>query len=133
MRVRTAALPFLMPLTSQCTLIEPLASLMPLAAKLEGEQVLSLCLAPGFPLADVEDCGPTVIGCGWDATAVDRAADELQAAVLARESEFALELISIDEAIAAARVAPSKSRGPLVLADTQDNPGAGGNADTTSC
>ncbi len=125
-------LPFLMPLTSQCTLIEPLASLMPLAAKLEREQVLSLCLAPGFPLADVEDCGPTVIGCGWDATAVDRAVDELQAAVLARESEFALDLVSIDEAIAAARVAPSKSRGPLVLADTQDNPGAGGNADTTS-
>jgi microcystin degradation protein MlrC len=126
------ALPFLMPLTSQCTLIEPLASLMPLAAKLEAEQVLSLCLAPGFPLADVVDCGPTVIGCGWNATAVDRAVDELLAAVLAREPEFALELVSIEEAIAAVRDASSSARGPLVLADTQDNPGAGGNADTTS-
>ncbi len=126
------ALPFLMPLTSQCTLIEPLASLMPASAELERGQVLSLCLAPGFPLADVEDCGPTVIGCGWDAVAVDRAADELHAAVLARESECALELVSIDEAIAAAHGMSSSARGPLVLADTQDNPGAGGNADTTS-
>jgi microcystin degradation protein MlrC len=126
------ALPFLMPLTSQCTLIEPLASLMPQAAALENEQVLSLCLAPGFPLADVQECGPTVVGCGWDAMALDRAADDLYAAVLARESDFALDLVSIDEAIAAARRAPTSARGPLVLADTQDNPGAGGNADTTA-
>ncbi|MGH8134789.1 MAG: M81 family metallopeptidase [Steroidobacteraceae bacterium] len=126
------ALPFLMPLTSQCTLIEPLASLMPQAAKLENDQVLSLCLAPGFPLADVEDCGPTVIGCGWDELALARVADELRAAVLAREAEFALELVSIDEAIVMARSAASTPHGPLVLADTQDNPGAGGSADTTS-
>ncbi len=126
------ALPFLMPLTSQCTLVEPLASLMVLAAQLQREQLASLCLAPGFPLADVADCGPTVIGCGWDPKEVERAADELQAAVLARESDFALELVSIDEAIAAARAMASSVRGPLVLADTQDNPGAGGNADTTS-
>ena len=126
------ALPFLMPLTSQCTLIEPLSSLMPRAAALEHGDVLSLCLAPGFPLADVEDCGPSVIGCGWSAAALDRAAGELHAAVLAREAEFALELASIDEAVAAARTPGASSRGPLVLADTQDNPGAGGNADTTS-
>ncbi len=126
------ALPFLMPLTSQCTLVEPLASMMPAAAELERGRVLSLCLAPGFPLADVEDCGPTVIGCGWEVLAVDRAADELLAAVLAREPQFVLELVSIEEAIAAAQALPSSARGPLVLADTQDNPGAGGNADTTS-
>ena len=126
------ALPFLMPLTSQCTLIEPLASLMRAAAALEADPVLSLCLAPGFPLADVEDCGPTVIGCGWDAEALDRAADELQAAVLAREGDFALDLVSIEDAIVEARRHPASGGGPLILADTQDNPGAGGNADTTS-
>ena len=105
---------------------------MPRAAALETGDVLSLCLAPGFPLADVEDCGPTVIGCGWNSAALDRAADELQAAVTGREAEFALELASIDEAVAAARAITASTGGPLVLADTQDNPGAGGNADTTS-
>ena len=126
------ALPFLMPLTSQCTLIEPLASLMREARALEGESVLSLCLAPGFPLADVEDCGPTVIGCGWDAGTLQQAASELHAAVLAREGEFALELVSIEEAIAEARRHQDLHRGSLILADTQDNPGAGGSADTMS-
>ncbi|MGB5132439.1 MAG: M81 family metallopeptidase, partial [Steroidobacteraceae bacterium] len=126
------ALPFLMPLTSQCTLIEPLSSLMPRAAELEKGDILSLCLAPGFPLADVENCGPTVIGYGWNGAALDGAADELYREVLAREAEFALELASIDEAIAAARAMTASTRGPLVLTDTQDNPGAGGNADTTS-
>ena len=126
------ALPFLMPLTSQCTLIEPLSSLMPRAATLETGDVLSLCLAPGFPLADVEDCGPTVIGCGWDGAALDRAAVALHDAVLAREADFALELATIEEAVAAARAMTNSTGGPLVLADTQDNPGAGGNADTTS-
>jgi microcystin degradation protein MlrC len=126
------ALPFLMPLTSQCTLIEPLSSLMPRAAAFEDADVASLCLAPGFPLADVEDCGPTVIGCGWNAQALDRAAEEMLASVLAREADFALELASIDDAVAAARAVNASTLGPLVLADTQDNPGAGGNADTTA-
>jgi microcystin degradation protein MlrC len=125
-------LPYLMPLTSQCTLVEPLASLMPRAAALERDSAASLCLTPGFPLADVPECGPVVFGSGRDDAALARAADELYRETLAREGEFALDLVTIDEAIAAARALPARSRGPLVLADTQDNPGAGGNADTTS-
>src|SRR5215470_4786274 len=46
-------LPFLMPLTTQCTLIEPLRSLMEQARALEHDPVMSLCLTPGFPAADV--------------------------------------------------------------------------------
>lgn len=126
------ALPFLMPLTSQCTLVEPLATLMGLAAALERDGVLGLHLVPGFPLADVEKCGPTVIGSGWETRVLDRAVDELTAATLAREGDFALDLIPVDAAIAEARRVGHRHQGPLILADTQDNPGAGGNADTTS-
>ena len=125
-------LPFLMPLTSQCTLIEPLASLMREAAALERESILSLCLAPGFPLADVADCGPTVVGCGWNADTLRQAVAELHAAVLAREGDFALDLVSVEDAINEARRHQDPHRGLLILADTQDNPGAGGNADTTA-
>ena len=52
--------------------------------------------------------------------------------VRAREHEFALELFSITQAIAeTTRHAVPRGR-PIILADTQDNPGAGGNADTMS-
>jgi len=126
------ALPYLMPLTSQCTLVEPLATLMPKAAMLERGSAISLCLTPGFPLADVAECGPAVFGSGPGEAALARAADELYRETLAREGEFALELVTIGEAVAAAHALPVRPHGPLVLADTQDNPGAGGNADTTS-
>lgn len=125
-------LPYLMPLTSQCTLIEPLASLMPHASALERGAAVSLCLTPGFPLADVPECGPVVFGLGHDDEALARSADVLYRETLAREGEFALDLVSIEAAIAEVRALPSKTQGPLILADTQDNPGAGGNADTTS-
>ena len=46
------------------------------------------------------------------------------------EPEFALELFAPDDAVA--RAAQRGEPGtPVVLADTQDNPGAGGNGDTT--
>jgi len=125
-------LPYLMPLTSQCTLVEPLASLMPRAAALEHGGAISLCLTPGFPLADVPECGPVVFGFGCDGDKLARAADALYQETQEREGEFALDLVSIEAAVAEARALPSQARGPLILADTQDNPGAGGNADTTS-
>ena len=127
------SIPFLMPLTSQCTLVEPLKSLMIEARALQSaSSVMSLELTPGFPAADVPECGPSVFGYGHDEDALASAARRLFDATLERESDFALDLIGVSEA---ARIAQSTDipRGrPLILADTQDNPGAGGNADTTS-
>jgi microcystin degradation protein MlrC len=123
---------FLIPLTSQSTLAEPLQSLMTEVAAAERPPLLSACLAPGFPAADVEDCGPSVYACGTDpaaaAAAVQRLAEELRR----REGEFALELYTVEQAIAALRRSPAQRGHPVILADTQDNPGAGGNADTMS-
>jgi microcystin degradation protein MlrC len=126
------ALPFLVPLTSQCTLIEPLRSLMAHAQKLERAPIVSLCLTPGFPAADVPECGPCVFGYGRDAIGLERAGTELAEAALACEREFSFDLIGIESATRLAREADVPRGRPLVLADTQDNPGAGGNADTTS-
>jgi microcystin degradation protein MlrC len=126
------SLPFLMPLTSQCTLIEPLRSLMTLAQRLERAPTVSLSLTPGFPAADVPECGPSVFGYGRDMAELERAAIELTEATLACEPEFSLDLIEIEAATRLARDTDVPRGRPLVLADTQDNPGAGGNADTTS-
>src|SRR4029453_10720542 len=74
---RHRSLPFLMPLTSKSTLVEPLRSLMELAQRLERAPVMSLCLTPGFPAADVPECGPSVFGCARDAIQLERAGREL--------------------------------------------------------
>jgi microcystin degradation protein MlrC len=102
------------------------------AERAERPPVSSVCLAPGFPAADVADCGPSVYACGSDAFCVATTVRELAAQLRRREGEFALELHSIDAALAeVARSAPGRGR-PVILADTQDNPGAGGYADTMS-
>ena len=129
---RHRALPFLMPLTSQCTLIEPLRSLMALAQRLEQPPIASLCLTPGFPPADVLECGPSVFGYAREEQQLERAVTELVESTLASEPGCSLELLGIEQATRLARDADVPRGRPLVLADTQDNPGAGGNADTTS-
>ena len=126
------ALPFLIPLTSQCTLIEPMHSLM---SELEGARtpgVTSMSFFPGFPAADVSECGPSIVAFGTDAAAVGRRVDALSAAVLEQEQRFGLELVGVEEALREAQAWRGDPGHPLILADTQDNPGAGGNADTTT-
>ncbi len=129
---RLEQLDFLIPLTSQSTLVEPLQSLMAEAASVERAPLLSVCLAPGFPAADVADCGPSVYACGGDAPVADHTVQRLASELRRREGEFALELFSVEQAMAVLAREPVPRGRPIVLADTQDNPGAGGNADTMS-
>ena len=126
------SLPFLIPLTSQCTLVEPLSSLMARAQSLERDPVMSLCFTPGFPAADVPECGPSIFGYARDPELLASAARTLVGMALEREPEFALDLINVEQATRLARDADVPRDRPLILADTQDNPGAGGNADTMS-
>jgi microcystin degradation protein MlrC len=123
---------FLMPLTGQSTLVEPMRSLADEAIALERAPLCVVGLTAGFPASDVAECGPAVYACGHDATATRRAASTLAGRVRAREREFALEIHTIEQAIAIALRAPAPRGRPLILVDTQDNPGAGGNADTMS-
>jgi microcystin degradation protein MlrC len=121
---------FLVPLTSQATLVEPMQSLVGLAGSVERGGVMSVSVMPGFPAADVPDCGPAVYACGTDASGVAQAVADLSAEFQRREGDFALELYSVPEALRVIEQArPSRGR-PVILADTQDNPGAGGEADT---
>ena len=125
-----ATLDYLVPIPSQCTLAEPARRLYAELAALEARTGVTLSFTPGFPMADVPDCGMAVFGIGREVAAVERAVERLRAVVSDAESEFALELYAPREAVrrALARGAPGA---PVVLADTQDNPGAGGNGDTT--
>jgi microcystin degradation protein MlrC len=124
------ALDYLTGIPSQCSFIEPCKGIYAELERLEAAHGARLSFAPGFPMADIAECGMTVVGYGALANQVERAVGALQGCVADAEKDFVLELHSAEDAVARAR-----SRGepgaPVVIADTQDNPGAGGNGDTT--
>ena len=62
--------------------------------------------------------------------AADRAADLFAAELARRESEFRLDVPAADAAVAEA-LREAGPGGPVIIADTQDNPGGGGHGDTT--
>ena len=122
---------YIIPITQQSTMREPGRRLYAMLPGLEGAGVTSVDFAMGFPPADVPDNGATVYAYGDDQAAVDRAADAMLAALEAAEDEFHNPLVPAAEAVRQAMdLARSASR-PVVIADPQDNPGAGGVGDST--
>ena len=122
--------PFLIPLNGQCTLVEPSKSIVAASRVVEGELV-NLSYLAGFPPSDLHWCGPSVIAHAWTQEAADRAADELMRAVTAQEANFAEAMVTPEEGVARAIEVARTATRPVVIADTQDNPGCGGTADAT--
>jgi microcystin degradation protein MlrC len=122
--------PFLVPLTWQCTLIDPAQTLYGAVAGAEGAGAASASFAFGFPPADIAECGPVALAYAEDQATADRIADRLIAGVNEAESDFAGKVWQPDEAVAYAKGRSQALKRPIILADTQDNPGAGGNSDT---
>ncbi|MDO9524792.1 MAG: MlrC C-terminal domain-containing protein [Gemmobacter sp.] len=86
----------------------------------------------GFPLADVPDAGPAVIAQATDAETANAAADHMLALWLAEEGTFSTRRLSAHQAVAEAlQLAAGPGTGPVMVADTQDNPGGGGTGTTT--
>lgn len=121
-------LPFLIPLPWQCTMTEPGGSVYRALERIEAETGVLLSFTPGFPAADIPDCGGVVFGYGSDAARTRAAVQALLADICAREKDFAGRIYSADEGVTEALRRPRGK--PIVLADTQDNPGAGGSSDT---
>jgi microcystin degradation protein MlrC len=123
-------LPFLIPLNDQCTLVEPSQSVIAQSVVAEGELV-DLSYLAGFPPSDLYWCGPAVIAHAWSQQAADQAADALTRCIALRESDFAVPMLTPEEGVREAMRLAGKACKPVVLADTQDNPGCGATADTT--
>jgi microcystin degradation protein MlrC len=67
----------------------------------------------------------------WSQAEADRVADHLCERIAASEAQFASRLWPVAEGVAeASRLARAADR-PVIIADTQDNPGAGGSGRTT--
>ncbi len=123
-------LDYLTPLSSQSTFIEPGASLYQDLARIEALHNCVLSFTPGFPMADIADCGMAIFAMGENAHHTSAAVQEMAQLVQAAEALFHSELLEPDEAVSRA-LRSGKVGKPTVIADTQDNPGAGGNGDTT--
>ena len=80
--------PFLIPLQTQCTMLEPTKSIYEELARLEDRSMTTLSFTPGFPAADFPECGPVVIAYAEDPAAASRAADLLRGVVEEQESAF---------------------------------------------
>jgi len=124
-------LPFLVPIAWQCTQETPAKGLYDLVAQVEGGSVASTSFFFGFPAADFPGCGPTVICYGDTQDAADTAADWIEQAVLDAEPALAGKTYDPDEGVIEAMRIAQTARRPVVIADTQDNPGAGGDSNTT--
>ncbi len=125
-------LDFFIPLTMQCTMVSPMADVLAEREQLAAQHnLVELGFCFGFPYADFPDCGVAISAYGEDQATADAAADALAAYMNRREADFAGGVLEAEhgvrEAISIARTATQ----PVVMADTQDNPGGGGHGDTT--
>ncbi len=121
--------PFLVPLTSQHTGSEPCRSLYASLEQLAGETFVSADIAMGFPPADIFHSGPSIVAYAGSQEEADSVADGLLQSFLDAEDIFEDKLISSEAAVAEA-IAHTGTK-PVVIADAQENPGAGASSDTT--
>ena len=123
-------LPYLIPLNAQSTWMQPAQGLYERLRALDREHgtVLSFCM--GFPASDFEECAPMVWGHGATPEAVARAVQQLYDEA-AEPTQWRPDYLDARDAVARALALAEGAAKPVVIADTQDNPGAGGDSNTT--
>jgi microcystin degradation protein MlrC len=87
--------------------------------------MLSFCM--GFPASDFPECGPVLWGHGGE---VELAVQQLYECV-SDPAQWRATVLPAADAVAQALDLAAESNPPVVIADTQDNPGAGGDSNTT--
>lgn len=123
-------LPFLIPINGMCTMLEPARGMYERVAEVECGEVLSASFAPGFPAADFPECGPVVWAYGSTSGTANTAVEILYDNMIDNELEWRVPFLSPDDAVSEAIRLSKDAPRPVVIADTQDNPGAGGDANT---
>lgn len=124
-------LPLLTMPPMQCTLREPMQSLMQRVFQMEAEPgVLTATVAMGFPFADIVDAGVSIlVTVDANRELAKRKADELAGWLWDLRDDLQPKLTTIEEVI---RIANTEPQGGLILfADGSDNPGGGAPCDGT--
>jgi microcystin degradation protein MlrC len=118
-------LPFLIPLPTQSTWMQPADACYGHLGELDTADASTPSFCMGFPAADFDECAPTVWAYGERAR---HSVDALYEQV-ADPSIWRLDVLSPEEAVR--RALALSGQGPVVIADTQDNCGAGADSNTT--
>jgi microcystin degradation protein MlrC len=120
-------IPYMIPLNSQSTWMQPAKRIYEelIAQDHAQDVVLSFCM--GFPAADFAECAPMVWGYGSQAF---EAVEQLYASA-SNPKQWDLGVLPVAQAVALAIERAAQSDRPIIIADTQDNPGAGGDSNTT--
>src|ERR1700753_76286 len=92
-------LPFLIPISWQCTNDQPTKSIYQELAAMESEAAPTLSFAPGFPPADFRDCGPSVFAYGRTQADANAAADRIAAIIAGHEDDFDGKIYAPDEGV----------------------------------
>ena len=123
-------LPFLIPLNAQSTWMQPAKTLYDELRAIEREQgtIASFCM--GFPASDFDECAPMVWAHGETPEAAFRTVQALYDRV-AEPTQWRSEVLGAQQAVERALALAAEASAPVVIADTQDNPGAGGDSNTT--
>ena len=123
-------LDFLISINWQCSLVEPARSAYRAMAEGEAGAVWSMSFTPGFPPADIRDCGPAILVYAASSPRAEAAAEAAASTISLQEDEFDGGYFTPSGAIAAAKTMLEQGKRPVVIADTQDNPGGGGDGNT---
>jgi microcystin degradation protein MlrC len=118
---------YLIPLNAQSTFLEPAGSLYGELADIDRELGTVSSFCPGFPAADFDECAPMLWAHG------ERAQEAVQRlyARAADPAPWRIEVRPARETVEQALALAERAGAPVVVADTQDNPGAGGDSNTT--
>lgn len=122
--------PYLISLPDQYTGASPCKEWYEHLENTDPSTIVTSDIACGFPAADIKHCGASAVTYGKLAKDVVKEADDCLAMITQSESRFTDQLLAGKEAIQQA-IAMGKPGAPCIVADVQDNPGAGGSADTT--
>ena len=120
-------IPYLIPLHAQYTGTAPINEIYKSLEEIEETGVLA-DIALGFTAADFPHTGPSCVAYAESEIEAEKAVCGIYDLFLNREKSIDQSLLSLEEAVDIAKRAEGK---PVVLADVQDNPGAGGASDTT--
>jgi microcystin degradation protein MlrC len=118
---------YMIPLNAQSTWMQPAKHLYEelIASDVAHDVVLSFCM--GFPAADFAECAPMIWGYGEHS---EQAVKALYASA-SQPKQWDPGVLPVAQAVALALQRAEQSNKPIIIADTQDNPGAGGDSNTT--
>lgn len=124
-------LDFLIPMTSQCSLIEPCKSIYDNINAIEQSNHCILSFNPGFPLADTENSQPTILAYAKNEHTIDKHITAIKNQIRQSINLFKSDYIHENDLLAYLNNIKKEQHKPIIIADTQDNPGCGGSGDTT--